>query len=186
MRLSLTRSGKVEFIILALFTVWFLLTVIVPFTLPTNSVRDLSGVVGTIDNEDALAAMNPVAKAVYTVGDAYCHQISGRSYYLNGNQMPFCARDEGIFLGLMLGMVVAVVTRYEISGLVLVLGVLPIAVDGLLQLITSYESTNPLRVITGLLAGIVVALLISLFAREAIRDEKPADSQDGNSAVKSR
>jgi len=173
MRLLRTRSDKVEFVVLVFFMVWFLLTVIAPFTLPANSVKNLSGIVGRIDNEDTIEGMNPLAKAIYTAGDAYCHQISERSYYLNGNQMPFCSRDEGIFLGLAIGMMVAIVTRYQISALVLILGIVPIAIDGLMQLLTSYESTNPVRVITGLLAGAVVALLISLFVREALREKNP-------------
>lgn len=183
MRLVQTRSDRVEFAILIFFTIWFLLTVITPLTLPENSVKDLSGVVGSIDNGDVIEKMNPLAKAVYTVGDAYCHQMSERSYYLNGNQMPFCSRDEGVFLGLMIGMIAAMVTRYEISAPVLVIGVIPIAIDGLMQLFTDYESTNPVRVITGVLAGIVVALLISLLVRETLRDKSPVGRRDEASKI---
>lgn len=170
MRFFETRTEKTELVILAFFVVWFLLTILAPLTLPTGSVEDLSGSTGAIDNGDAIGEMNPLAAAIYTLGDAYCHQLSERSYHLNGNQMPFCSRDEGIFLGLAVGMTVAVVTRYEISALVLILGFAPIAIDGLVQLFTTYESSNPLRVITGLLAGTVFSLLISLFVREIMGD----------------
>jgi uncharacterized membrane protein len=177
-----TRSDKAELAILLFFMIWFLLTILAPFTLPANSVKDLSGTTGSIDNEDVIEEMNPLAGAIYTVGDAYCHQISGRSHYLNGNQMPFCSRDEGLFLGLAIGMAVAIVTRYEISALGLILGIAPIAIDGLAQILTDYESTNPLRVITGLLAGIVISLLISLFIREFM-EEKDLEGSEGQSEL---
>ena len=166
MRFSLPWPGKLETAILIFLALWFALTIIVPFTLPADSVKDLSGAVGRIDNDDTTSRMNPLARAIYTIGDAYCHQISERSYYLNGNQMPFCSRDEGIFLGLVIGTTLAIITRYEIKVIYFILGIVPIGVDGLAQLLTDYESTNPIRLITGMLAGVVVALLVSMFIRE--------------------
>lgn len=175
----MSRTGKVQIAILVFLTIWFLLTVIAPFTIPANSVRNLTGVPGRIDNADVTKTMNPLAQAIYTTGDAYCNQISSHSYYLNGNQMPFCSRCEGIFLGLVVGMVIAIITGYEITAIVLVLGITPIAVDGLMQLLTRYVSINPIRVVTGLLAGIVVSLLISLFVRETLGDSKsPAGTKE--------
>ena len=178
-------AKKVELVILSLFTIWLALTVISPYTIPADSTGDLSGTVGKVENGGVFESMNPVARVVYTLGDAYCHQKSERSYTLNGNQMPFCARDEGIFLGLVIGMVVATVTRYEISVKLLVLGIVPMAIDGGLQILTGYESSNPTRIVTGVLAGAAIALLISLFAREIGRggrtgsEEGGQDRQDG-------
>ncbi len=176
MKFSLPGPGKLEIAILVFLVLWFALTIIAPFTLPADSVKDLSGAVGRIDNEDTTSRMNPLAKAIYTIGDAYCHQISGRSYYLNGNQMPFCARDEGIFLGLVIGMTLAIITRYEIKVIYFILGIVPIGVDGIAQLLADYESTNPIRLITGLLAGVVVALLVSVFIREITPGKRSAES----------
>jgi uncharacterized membrane protein len=186
MRFSLTEPGKLETAILIFLTLWFVLTIIVPFTLPADSVKDLSGAVGRIDNADTTSPMNPLANAIYTIGDAYCHQISERSYYLNGNQMPFCARDEGIFLGLVIGMTLAIITRYEIKVIYFILGIVPIGVDGLAQLLTNYESTNPIRLITGLLAGVVVALLVSVFIREITHGQKSIESKSTDAEGKRR
>jgi uncharacterized membrane protein len=100
--------------------------------------------------------------------------------------MPFCARDEGIFLGLVIGMTLAIITRYEIKVIYFILGIVPIGVDGLAQLLTNYESTNPIRLITGLLAGVVVALLISVFIREITHGQKSIESKSIDAEGKRR
>jgi uncharacterized membrane protein len=100
--------------------------------------------------------------------------------------MPFCARDEGIFLGLVIGMTLAIITRYEIKVIYFILGIVPIGVDGLAQLLTNYESTNPIRLITGLLAGVVVALLVSVFIREITHGRKSIESRSIDAEGKRR
>jgi uncharacterized membrane protein len=77
--------------------------------------------------------------------------------------MPFCARDVGLFLGLVLGFGFATFVRWKIHPVLVLVGLVPIAIDGGLQLVSSYESTNPLRLATGTLAGLVLALLFAHF-----------------------
>jgi hypothetical protein len=73
--------------------IWFFVTVIAPFTLPANSLKNFSDILGTIDNEDTIEGMNSSVKAIYMVEDSYCHQTSDRSYYLNGNRYGGGDRD---------------------------------------------------------------------------------------------
>ena len=42
--------------------------------------------------------------------------------------------------------------------------VLPIGLDGTIQLFTDYESTNPKRIITGLIAGIATGIALKIIA----------------------
>jgi hypothetical protein len=86
---------------------------IAPYTLPYGSVPDLSGRIGFIDNAMIISHMNPFAQAVYYVGDLNCHQIVERSFFLNGNEMPMCSRDLGIFIGMALTMALLAVTSYR-------------------------------------------------------------------------
>lgn len=151
-------------LLLAMFSVLLAWVVLAPFTLPPGSVTDLSGRTITIDNMDQISKMNPFAAAIYYLGDSQCHQLASRSYFLNGNQMPFCSRDVGIFLGLVVGMAIALFTRIRLRWYMVILGFAPMAIDGGLQALTSYESSNPLRLATGLLAGISVALLLHIFS----------------------
>ncbi|HTY47947.1 MAG TPA: DUF2085 domain-containing protein [Methanomassiliicoccales archaeon] len=116
--------------------------------------------------------MNPFAASIYFLGDSFCTEISDHSYYLNGNQMPFCARCTGIFVGLVIGMLIAVVFDPKVRLFILGLAVLPILIDGGLQLVTTYQSTNPLRMATGLLAGIAASLYLSRMASIALRPRR--------------
>jgi len=59
-----------------------------------------------------------------------------------------------------------------VVGVFVLAGLVPIGVDGGLQLVTEYESNNLLRVATGLLAGMVLALLLAHFMF-ALQDDKP-------------
>jgi len=152
--------------ILAIFVisaVWAALTLTAPLMVPADTLVDLSGVVGGHENENEFDDLSLVPHVVYWLGDAECHQLANRSFFLNGNQMPFCARDVGIFVGLAAGFGVVSFVRCRIHPLVAIAGLVPIAIDGGLQVATSYESNNILRVVTGLLAGVVMSLLIAHF-----------------------
>lgn len=153
-----------EVVLLAIFSVLLAWVLLAPFTLPSGSVTSLSGRTIAIDNMDQISEMNPFAAAIYYLGDSQCHQLASRSYYLNGNQLPFCARDLGIFIGLVFGMLIALTIKVRPRLYLIILGFVPMAIDGGLQLVSSYESSNPLRLLTGLLAGISAALLIDAFA----------------------
>jgi uncharacterized membrane protein len=108
--------------------------------------------------------MNPVAKVVYYLGDVNCHQKLERSYSYNQNQMPFCTRDVGIFAGLMIGFTYALGRRIELTLPLILLSLVPIGIDGTVQLLTDYESTNTKRVITGLIAGCATGIALKIIA----------------------
>lgn len=150
--------------------IWAFGMVLAPLTLPPNSVEDLSPDtedkedgrwgVGSMDNENITKDMNPYAKFYYEAGDSQCHQIKERSYFVNGNQMPFCVRDVAIFFGMALGLLIALFIRFELKLWWLIGGLIPIGVDGTVQLLTSYESNNIFRLLTGLIAGLVTTFAL--------------------------
>jgi uncharacterized membrane protein len=156
-------TSRVVLALLMLSSVWLALVVLSPLLVPSNTLKDLSGVVGGHENERQFKNIDPLPHAIYWLGDAECHQLANRSYFLNGNQMPFCARDVGLFLGLVLGFGFATFVRWKIHPVLVLVGLVPIAIDGGLQFVSSYESTNPLRLATGTLAGLVLALLFAHF-----------------------
>jgi len=47
---------------------------------------------------------------------------------------------------------------------------LPMIIDGFLQLTTSYESTNPTRTLTGFLFGWILALFLGSFIASSIEE----------------
>ena len=128
-------------------------------------------------------------RAVYTFGDIQCHQLWYRSFYINGNQMPMCARMTSMYLSANAGLVAAALAAPSTSAgrvmvnampkrlakwldrfgpdragaLIVVVGLLPVAIDGFYQLfsdVTHYESTNLMRVLTGVPGGFVGGLLV--------------------------
>ena len=140
------------------------------------------------------AAFNWYAKVIYTVGDAQCHQLWYRSLWLNGNQLPIDARMTSMYLFGIFGLFWSMVTPpasgasqgitnafparirkwaerigvEKFAVLVVFLGILPIAVDGFTQLFsaaTHYESTNVVRILTGVPGGLVVGLLLGMMTK---------------------
>ncbi|MEE2812814.1 MAG: DUF2085 domain-containing protein [Candidatus Thermoplasmatota archaeon] len=140
---------------------------------------------------------NPYFSIIYAFGDLNCHQKHERSWTVNENQMPICVRDVGIFLGLTLGAwwfsrrgfnrwtlrdtfltllpdkriesLYVVDRRMKAMLLIGFVMCLPVILDGGIQAITSYESNNPLRLITGLPFGFIISWLLtsSLASRPA-------------------
>jgi uncharacterized membrane protein len=87
----------------------------------------------------------------------FCHGIPERCLYIWGIPMPICARCTAIYAGLILSFAVFLILprmRERVSRIVLYAALVPMAVDGLTQLAGLRLSTNPLRLETGLLAGV--------------------------------
>jgi len=181
------RSGL--WIILIISLVWNVSMVLAPLTIPPGTVSGLYGGANRLDYGDLWSTLPPAQGTVYMLGDIECHQIASRTIYINGNQMPVCARDASLFLFLSFGFLMAAVVKPDIAISRMLLRFLPakvrsrlekgmrplfftlflsficlapIALDGGLQLVTSYESTNALRFITGFPAGIFFGLILGL------------------------
>ncbi len=151
---------------------WLALVMISPYLVEPGTLLDLSGTVGKHENDALFDGLDPLPHAIYWIGDGECHQIAERSYSLNGNQMPFCARDLGLFAGLAAGFGFVAFFELVLNPLFAVLGLVPIGIDGGLQLVTSYESSNPLRLITGVVAGITLAVIIAQFVYVVQKDRE--------------
>ena len=185
---------------------------LVPYMLPESSVPKLSGRANAIDYSSsgswgnqlhtgemghdqpsegvfAWSELDPYSAFIYAFGDLNCHQKHERSWEINGNQMPVCTRDVGIFLGLALGGFIysrkglnrwtvrdsmlsifsdnqlEYVYRNDLRTkavlLLVAVTIIPIGLDGFAQMLTSYESTNLKRIITGLPFGALVSLYLS-------------------------
>ena len=109
MNLKMERRGKSSRLVIILFffflfLIWILLQFLAPLALPTGSVNDLSGLTGVSDNEYLIQNMSFPWDGIYSFGDGLCHQKCERSLFINDNQMPFCSRCTGIWLGLAIGL----------------------------------------------------------------------------------
>jgi uncharacterized membrane protein len=175
-------TSPVMLAIFLLCAVWVALVAVSPFLVPAHTLRDLSGRVSVRDNTAQFMHLDALPKAIYSIGDVECHQIASRTLFMNGNEMPFCARDFGLFIGLAFGFGLMTFRRYKVNPILALVGLVPMGIDGGLQLVTSYESNNPLRLATGIIAGSALALLIALYVfllSEDSRDSRARRSGSG-------
>lgn len=118
------------------------------------------------------------------LGYGLCHQLPERSFFAGGLQLPVCARDTGIYLGFALS--VALISSLErhrrateppsvwlIAAAVAMIGAM--AYDGLTSYMGLRQTTNDIRLATGLMTGyglslIVVPMLNGQLWREARRE----------------
>ena len=164
------RFPSIIFVLFILFSLWIALQFLAPFVLPKDSVPDLSGVVGVSDNDNITRNMSFPWNVIYSSGDRLCHQQSTRSLFFNGNQMPFCTRCTAIWLGIAVGLGFIMVFTIELTGGFLgaiLVSLIPIGVDGVGQLLGLWESTNIIRFLTGLPAGIICGVAIGIIIDES-------------------
>lgn len=105
-----------------------------------------------------------------------CHQLPERSFFIDGYQVAFCQRDVGVQLGLFLGGVAYAASggrvRLRNLAVYLLIFVLPVALDGVTQLLGLRSSVWPLRLGTGLLFGVGTALLAYPYFDKAMQDTR--------------
>lgn len=179
--------SKIVLVLFIVSLIWTVSLFLAPASLPSGEVSGLSGNANRIDYGDLWGELPPPQAVVYYIGDLECHQISERSFYVAGNQMPVCSRDTGIFLFVTIGLLLAMVVKPSVSTsrmlinllpsrarpylkgkrrelpfllVMIFLFLIPIALDGGLQFVTDYESTNPMRFLTGSMAGWIGGFLL--------------------------
>ena len=91
----------------------------------------------------------------------FCHGIPERCLTLWGIRMPICARCTAIYTGLALAagtFRLLPLMRERTARIILFMATIPLALDGLSQLARLRESSNGLRLATGLATGIAFGL----------------------------
>ena len=107
-----------------------------------------------------------------------CHGLPQRSLELFGTTMPICARCTGIYAGLLAGVIVFVLIGRSRGARLsspapfsahfkpahfrtaMLIALLPMAIDGLSQAAGLRESTNALRIVTGVVAAFAFGLWV--------------------------
>lgn len=89
-----------------------------------------------------------------------CHCRSDRSLYYRGKQFPICARCTGELIGILVSFVLFWFWRPNFVSAIIML--IPLIIDGFVQRLSSYESNNFKRMVTGFLFGIGFAAIISI------------------------
>jgi uncharacterized membrane protein len=157
------------FIFFLLYLVWVVLLVLAPLMIPADTLTDLSGVVGITDNAQSISGLPFPWNGVYSLGDTLCHQKAERSLFINGNEMPFCARCTAIWLGIAVGLGIMVFFMIDLDVkffIAIIAAFIPLGIDGVGQLFGFWESTNLIRILTGLPAGIICGIALGIIYDE--------------------
>ncbi len=165
------KFSKIILVFFIISFIWVLFQFISPVMLSTGSVKDLTGLTVVENNEKQISEMEAPWGSIYSAGDILCHQKASRSFFINENQMPFCARCTAIWLGLCAGIGFMLFYKMPLDEkffYLMVIGAVPIGIDGVGQLLGYWESTNLTRVITGLLIGVITGLAIGIIIDETI------------------
>ncbi|MEO8033835.1 MAG: DUF2085 domain-containing protein [Acidobacteriota bacterium] len=94
---------------------------------------------------------------------AICHGIPARCLTLWHVPMPLCARCTAIYAGIAIGLAAFAMlpsAREKVLRWILILAVIPLTIDGVSQGLRLRESTNDLRVATGLAAGFAFGMWV--------------------------
>lgn len=101
----------------------------------------------------------------YPIGARICHQRIERSFSIAGVQMPVCARCTGLYVGGAIGLLLGWSVRRQRSTTTtraqLLAGLTPIAVTVALEWTGVIETSNLVRLATGLPAGWVAGVVVT-------------------------
>jgi len=92
-----------------------------------------------------------------------CHRLPDRTFNIKGHYFPVCARCTGFYIGAFSYFIYVYFfyVQYTIFLiLIAVLMLIPTFIDGFTQLFNFRESNNILRLFTGLIGGLGLAILI--------------------------
>lgn len=110
--------------------------------------------------------MHVLSELFSTVGTGLCHRFPERSFAYGGVQFPVCARDTGMYLGIIIGLTVLYLlyrrehrTEFPPIATVVLLFLLMgfLAFDGVSSYLGLRESSNILRLATGLSGGFALS-----------------------------
>jgi uncharacterized membrane protein len=88
-----------------------------------------------------------------------CHRKKDRTIEFFGLENYLCARCLGIFFGIISGAIMSIFFQ-SISYVFITLMVIPLIIDGSTQSLELRTSSNPLRLVTGVMFGVGFTLLI--------------------------
>ena len=106
-----------------------------------------------------------VSSPLYHFFSFICHQISERSFHVEGEPFGVCSRCFGLYFGLLFGFAVYPLWRNitEIEPLPrvwLFLSLIPISIDWSLTIFGIWENTFFTRFVTGLILGVACSTFI--------------------------
>jgi uncharacterized membrane protein len=92
-----------------------------------------------------------------------CHRIPERTFNIHGYYFPVCSRCTGFYISAFSYFIFVYFFYVQYTTALIILAIfmlIPTFIDGYTQLIGSRESNNILRLLTGLIGGVGLAIII--------------------------
>lgn len=107
-----------------------------------------------------------ISDVIFRFFSLFCHQLPYRSLFYDGIQMPDCARCASIYVATALGLIFFWLKgfgdkEFKMNWVLFALLLAPTGIDGTTQLFGWRESTNPLRLVTGVPYGLAYAYILA-------------------------
>ena len=100
-----------------------------------------------------------------TIKYPFCHHRPERTFKIKKYYFPVCSRCTGLYLGFFVSIILLSLVNFSHTNILMVfLMLIPCGVDGASQLLGLRESTNSLRFLTGLIAGIGLGMLLFIIS----------------------
>ena len=103
--------------------------------------------------------------ALFAIGALVCHQRPDRSFFLNGHQLPVCARCTGLYIGALLAVPLALAFASAVpprrARWLLAVAALPTAITWSLEFAGIAPFSNITRFIGALPLGFAAAWLVA-------------------------
>ncbi len=124
--------------------------------------------------------VEPLASFMFRAYHTICDQIPSHSYFILGHQMGMCSRNLALYGSLWLGGMIFGFVRHRVPPLdwrVMIVLLLPMALDGVTQLFGWRQSTWEIRTVTGALFGSGVAWFAFPYVQRALDESLPAPAR---------
>jgi uncharacterized membrane protein len=107
-----------------------------------------------------------ISDTVFRFFSVFCHQLPWRSLFYGDIQMPVCARCASIYAATALGLIFLRLKgfgekEFRMNWLLFILLLAPTGIDGTTQMLGWRESTNALRLVTGVPYGLAYAYVLA-------------------------
>jgi uncharacterized membrane protein len=130
----------------------------------------------------AYLGLDTIAKPLFSALHLICAQISSHSFYLFGHQLGLDVHCLAIYSALCAASLLFAVSRKRLPGLPWwgpVLTSLPLAYDGVTQLVGLRQSTWEIRLVTGALFGLGAAWFALPWLHKTLQENLPGGSSNG-------
>jgi uncharacterized membrane protein len=118
-----------------------------------------------VKKNDRVTDINSQKSNLNLINSFICHRIPERTFSINGHYFPVCARCTGFYIGAFSYFIFAYFFYVQYTFTLFVLSLLmliPTLLDGYTQFIGFRKSNNVLRLCTGLIGGVGLAIIIKI------------------------